>query len=237
MNKNRLSFIIALAATLVVLAGGWFLGAQPQLAQASDNTAQQADIDATNAKNRAELRRLETAYTSLDATKAELADLRASVPASTDTASLLDQFNGAGAASGVTVTSITIGDPKAYTPVTSAASATASATAAPSASPSASSTASPASAPTAAATPDAPAPHSDAQITASNFVVVPVTVAVKGSYDQAIGFTKAVQNGDRLFLVNGLAATSSESGGDPMTDQSWSLSGYVYVLADPAATN
>ncbi|MGG7306641.1 hypothetical protein ACQXVK_05540 [Curtobacterium sp. AB451] len=237
MNKNRLSLIIALAATLVVLAGGWFLGAQPQLAQASDNTAQQADIDATNAKNRAELRRLETAYTSLDATKAELADLRASVPASTDTASLLDQFNGAGAASGVTVTSITIGDPKAYTPVTSAASATASATAAPSASPPASSTASPASAPTAAATPDAPAPHSDAQITASNFVVVPVTVAVKGSYDQAIGFTKAVQNGDRLFLVNGLAATNSESGGDPMTDQSWSLSGYVYVLADPAATN
>lgn len=235
MNKNRLSLIIALAATLVVLAGGWFLGAQPQLAQASDNTAQQADIDATNAKNRAELRRLETAYTSLDATKAELADLRASVPASTDTASLLDQFNGAGAASGVTVTSITIGDPKAYTPVTSAA--TASATAAPSASPSASSSASPASAPTAAATPDAPAPHSDAQITASNFVVVPVTVAVKGSYDQAIGFTKAVQNGDRLFLVNGLAATSSDSGGDPMTDQSWSLSGYVYVLADPAATN
>ncbi|WP_022906889.1 type 4a pilus biogenesis protein PilO [Curtobacterium sp. B18] len=237
MNKNRLSLIIALAATLVVLAGGWFLGAQPQLAQASDNTAQQADIDATNAKNRAELRRLETAYTSLDATEAELADLRASVPASTDTASLLDQFNGAGAASGVTVTSITIGDPKAYTPVTSAASATASATAAPSASPSASSSASPASAPTAAATPDAPAPHSDAQITASNFVVVPVTVAVKGSYDQAIGFTKAVQNGDRLFLVNGLAATSSDSGGDPMTDQSWSLSGYVYVLADPAATN
>ncbi|MGN6408637.1 MAG: type 4a pilus biogenesis protein PilO [Curtobacterium sp.] len=227
MNKNRLSLFVALAATLVVLAGGWFLGAQPQLAQASDNSAQQADIDATNARNRAELHRLEKAYTSLDETEAELAALRASIPSSTDTASLLTQLNGAGAASGVTVTSITIGDPKAYTPV-AAAEPDASA----SASPSAEATAS--AAPTGAATPAAPTPHSDAQITSANFVVVPVTVAVKGSYDQAIAFTKHVQNGDRLFLVNGLAATSSDSGGAPMDDQSWSLSGYVYVLADPA---
>lgn len=227
MNKNRLSLVVALAATLVVLAGGWFLGAQPQLAQASDNSAQQADIDATNARNRAELHRLEKAYTSLDETKAELAALRASIPSSTDTASLLDQLNGAGAASGVTVTSITIGDPKAYTPV--AATEPAAST---SASPSAAATAS--AAPTAAATPEAPTPHSDAQITSANFVVVPVTAAVKGSYDQAIAFTKHVQNGERLFLVNGLAATSSDSGGAPMDDQSWSLSGYVYVLADPA---
>lgn len=226
MNKNRLSLFVALAATLVVLAGGWFLGAQPQLAQASDNSAQQADIDATNARNRAELHRLEKAYTSLDATKAELAALRASIPSSTDTASLLTQLNGAGAASGVTVTSITIGDPKSYTPVAAEPDASASA------SPSAEATAS--AAPTAAATPAAPTPHSDAQITSANFVVVPVTVAVKGSYDQAIAFTKHVQNGDRLFLVNGLAATSSDSGGAPMDDQSWSLSGYVYVLADPA---
>ena len=227
MNKNRLSLIIALAATLAVLAGGWFLGAQPQLAQASENSAQQADIDATNARNRAELHRLEEAYTSLDATKAELAALRASVPSSTDTTSLLNQLNGAGAASGVTVTSITIGDPKAYAPVAAAEPA-------PSASASPSSTASASAAPTAAATPEAPAPHSDAQITSANFVVVPVTAAVKGSYDQALAFTKNVQNGQRLFLVNGVAATSSDSGGDPMADQSWSLSGYVYVLADPA---
>lgn len=232
MNKNQLSLIVALAATGAVLAGGWFVGVQPQLALAASNTAQQADIDAANARNRTELRRLETAYRSLDATKAELATLRDSVPSSPDTASLVSEINAAGSVSGVTVTSVTISDPKAYTPVVDPTSGS-TASAATGATPSPSATPAPTATPS---TPAAPAPYRDAQITSTNFLVVPVTTAVSGSYDQAVAFTQRVQNGSRLFLVNSLAATSGDSGTDPMSDQSWSLSGYVYVLADSATS-
>ncbi|MBF4584699.1 MULTISPECIES: hypothetical protein [unclassified Curtobacterium] len=228
MNKSRLSLIVALAAALAVLAGGWFLGAQPQIAQASTNASQRADIAATNSGNRAELRRLEKASESLDSTKRELAALRASVPAAPETDSLLSQLNLAASSSAVTVTSVTFGEPKAYLPEGSGSAAAPS----PSASPSAASSS---ATPTAAATPAAPTPYSDDQITASNFVLIPVTVAVTGSYDQALSFTKAVQGGERLFLVNGIAATSADEGDSPMASQAWSLSGSVYVLSDAAA--
>ncbi|ROS37444.1 hypothetical protein [Curtobacterium sp. PhB78] len=227
MNKSRLSLIVALAAALAVLAGGWFLGAQPQIAQASTNASQRADIAATNSGNRAELRRLEKASESLDSTKRELAALRASVPAAPETDSLLSQLNLAASSSAVTVTSVTFGEPKAYLPEGSGSAAPS-----PSASPSAASSS---ATPTAAATPAAPTPYSDDQITASNFVLIPVTVAVTGSYDQALSFTKAVQGGERLFLVNGIAATSADEGDSPMASQAWSLSGSVYVLSDAAA--
>ncbi|QQD76022.1 type 4a pilus biogenesis protein PilO [Curtobacterium sp. YC1] len=222
MNRNRLSLVVALVAIGAVLAGAWFLGVQPQLAQAADHSTQQTDIDATNARNRAELARLEKASEELGATKAELDVLRASVPSTPSTAALLTQLNNAAGASGVTVTAITIGDAKAYDPVA----------AAPASEPSPSTTATP----TAEPTPSAPAPLTDPAVTGANFVVIPVTAAVKGSYDQALAFTKAVQSGQRLFLVTGIASTSSDGGASPMDDQAWSLTGSVYVFAEPGDT-
>ncbi|MFA0848746.1 type 4a pilus biogenesis protein PilO [Curtobacterium sp. WHRI 8282] len=218
MNRNRLSFVVALVAIGAVLAGAWFLGVQPQLAQAADNSSQQTDIDATNARNQAELARLQKASDALAETKTKLDALRASVPSTPSTDALLRELNGAATAAGVTVTSITVGDAKAYEPVAGQASEepAASASATPSAEP----------------TPTAPTARTDAAINGSNFVVIPVTVAVQGSYDQALAFTKAVQSGQRLFLVTGIASTSSDSGASPMDAQAWSLSGSVYVLAE-----
>lgn len=217
MNRNRLSLVVALVAIGAVLAGAWFLGVQPQLAQAADNSSQQTDIDATNARNQAELARLQKASDALAETKTKLDALRASVPSTPSTDALLRELNGAATAAGVTVTSITVGDAKAYEPVADQASEepAASASATPSAEP----------------TPTAPTARTDAAINGSNFVVIPVTVAVQGSYDQALAFTKAVQSGQRLFLVTGIASTSSDSGASPMDAQAWSLSGSVYVLA------
>jgi Tfp pilus assembly protein PilO len=223
MNKNRLSLIVALVVSAAVLAGGWFLGVQPQLAQASVNEAQQAGINETNDKNRVELKRLSDAYSALDATKSQLDALRSSVPATPDTEPFVRSLSANALASGVQVSNLSLGEPTAYVPTADTSADTAT--------PSASATADP----SAAVAPLAPNAHTDAAITASNFSVIPVTVAVDGSFDQALAFTKSVQAGPRLFLVTGIAAASTDDA-PPMEGQSWSLSGSIYVLADPSGT-
>lgn len=222
MTKHHLSLVIALVVCAVVLAGGWFLGVQPQLGAASSNQAQQSTIDATNDKNRAELTRLAAAFAGLDATKAELAQLRASVPSTTDSESFVRQIDANAAAAGVQVTNVTIGDATPYAPAAEPAGTT---------------TATPAA--TSGADEDVPPaePVTDPAVTDANFSLVPVTVAVQGSYDQALAFTKAMQSGSRLFLVSGIAAASEEEDdAPPMASQSWSLSGSVYVFTDTSST-
>jgi Tfp pilus assembly protein PilO len=224
VNKNKLSLVIALVVTVAVLAGGWFLGVQPLLAQSADNDRQQESIDSANDANQAELVRLAKAAGDLGATKAELAALRASIPSTVDTTPFLKALDAHASAAGVVITTITIGDAQPYVgPTVADGSGSAPAAATP--------------APSAAATPavpTAPVPVTDSAITGTNFTVMPVTVAIAGSYDQALAFTKAVQGGDRLFLVNRIAATDADESAPPMTSQAWSLSGFVYVLAEPS---
>ncbi|MET3635827.1 MULTISPECIES: hypothetical protein [Curtobacterium] len=232
MTKHHLSLVIALVVGVAVLAGGWFLGVQPQLAGAASNRVQQATIDATNDKNRAELTRLAAAFSGLDATRAELERLRASVPSTVDSESFVREIDADAAAAGVQVTNVTIGDATPYAPA-SAESASAEPASAVTATPGA-------TADGAEETPSAQA-ATDPSITDANFSLVPVTVAVQGSYDQALAFTKAMQSGSRLFLVSGIAAASEEEGDSPpMQSQSWSLSGSVYVFtgtSSSASTN
>lgn len=248
MNRNKLSLLIAGVAALVVLAGGWFLGVQPQLAAASANAIQRASIETANATNRSELVRLQQQFTTLDTMKADLADLSASVPSTTDTETFIKELNATATSTGAAITSISVGDAVPYTsPVApaaaptdgSTASASASASASPSASPSASASATP------SATPTGPATVTNPLITATNFTVIPITIAVSGSSDQALAFTKGAQTGKRLFLINSLSSSAASSAGastDAVTagtgTQTWTLSGYIYVLdaAAPAAT-
>jgi Tfp pilus assembly protein PilO len=225
VNKNKLSLVIALVVTVAVLAGGWFLGVQPLLAQSADNDRQQESIDSANDANQAELVRLAKAAGDLGATKAELAALRASIPSTVDTTPFLKALDGHASAAGVVITTITIGDAQPYVAptVTDGADGSGSAPAAATPAPSAAAT---------PAVPTVPAPVTDSAITGTNFTVMPVTVAIAGSYDQALAFTKAVQGGDRLFLVNRIAATDADESAPPMTSQAWSLSGFVYVLSE-----
>jgi Tfp pilus assembly protein PilO len=232
VNKNKLSLVIALVVTVAVLAGGWFLGVQPLLAQSADNDRQQESIDSANDANQAELVRLAKAAGDLGATKAELAALRASIPSTVDTTPFLKALDAHASAAGVVITTITIGDAQPYVGPT-VADGSGSAPAAATPAPSAAATPAPSAAAT-PAVPTAPVPVTDSAITGTNFTVMPVTVAIAGSYDQALAFTKAVQGGDRLFLVNRIAATDADESAPPMTSQAWSLSGFVYVLAEPS---
>lgn len=230
MNRHKLSLIIAALAAAVIVAGGWFLGVQPQLAAASAATDQTASIATTNDANRLELTRLEKQFASIDKSKAELADLGKSVPSTSSTNAFVRELNSVAVSSGVTITSITIADAQQYTPPQTAAetptdSSSSSATASPSASASASASAGP-------VLPAAPKAHTDGSITSSNFDVIPVSVAVTGDDAKALQFARGVQTGDRLFLANSFAGTTNADG-----SKSWSLTGYIYVLNATSAAS
>lgn len=230
MNKQQLSLVIAGVAAVAVVAGGWFLGVQPQLAIASTNQSQREKIDATNAQNQAELGRLQEKFQSLAAMKSDLSSLEESVPSTAQTGPFVSSVNTAAEEAGVSITTLTVADAQSYVPPKPAAgsgSAPASGTATASPSASASATA----APSVPATPTAPELHTDPSITGENFSVLPVTVAFSGDYAKALVFTKAVQTGPRLFLVNGLSSTTSDGG-----EEMWSLTGYIYVLSSATST-
>lgn len=233
MNRNKLMLVLAGVAALVIIAGGLLLGVQPQLAQASSDRAQRAEIDQTNATKRQELTRLAAADAKLPETKAELERLVAAVPASPDTASFIRELYTVASASDVTISNITTGDPVAYvTPVPVAGSpsnAASTATAAPSAAATPSAVASP-------SVPAAPPAVTDPQVTSANFSTIQMSLSVAGSYDQALAFTSGVQHGERLFLVNAISSSGSTDGGSSVGDPVWTLSGFIYVFSNATAT-
>lgn len=243
MTKNRLHLVIALAIGAVVLVGGFFLGVQPQLASAASNREQQQSIDSTNDTYRAELARLAAQSAKLPAMRREAAALERSVPSSAETSAFYKEVDGVAASTGVTVSGITTSWAAAYTPPVTETPAT---TPTDAASPSAAATPSP----TTTATPSTPAvtaPVTDAQITASNFSTIAISIDVTGSFEQALAFTSGVQNGERLFLVNDIKSTRAETTDGSATDGSttgasagsgattWTLSGFIYVLSDAAS--
>jgi hypothetical protein len=70
-----------------------------------------------------------------------------------------------------------------------------------------------------------------------------VTIGVKGSTDAAIAFLGALQHGSRLVLVTGFsgsedsasAASGVKGASSPGGSATYSITGYVYVLADSSA--
>lgn len=243
MTRNRLHLVIALAIGVVLLAGGFFLGVQPQLAAASANREQLRTIDATNDGYRTELARLAARSAKLPAMQREADALATSIPSSADTASFYKEVDRVAAAAGVTVDGITTSWAAAYTPPETAAPAAAASAAEPGAT-SGSATPSPSATPT---TPAAAAPVTDPKITAANFSTIAISIGVTGSFEQALAFTSGMQDGDRLFLVDDIKSTREDTTADGATttdgaaatsgsgSTTWTLSGYVYVLSDAAA--
>jgi len=228
VTKNRLQLVIALAVGLLIVAGGALLGVQPQLAQAAANHSQQRDIEALNRTYQAELNRLAGRATELDAMKAGLATLQSSVPSTADTAAFYKEIDQVALASGVTVANITTSNAAAYTPPQAPTTET-------SPSPSASATAEP-SAPASPSVPVAPQPVTNGKITGANFSTIAISIDVTGDFAQALAFTKGMQEGTRLFLVDDIASQKDDGvDGESAPSTSWTLSGYIYVLADANA--
>lgn len=211
MNKNRMWVIGAILAMVVTLAGGWLIGIAPQLAVATSANADRANVMAANARSEILLAKLKRDYQNIDALKNQVLTLQESVPTSADISSFVTELNTLANARKVTLKSIAVSDAKPYTPTTQAA-ATKTTTS---------------------------SPQTNPKITSTNFVTIPVQIAITGDYGKVLDFVNDVQLGRRLFLVSALSsmgATNSKgvkgspttSGGAQRVDSS--ITGYIYVL-------
>lgn len=228
MSRNRLSLLLAVLAMVVVAVGGFFLAVQPQLSQTAAAHAQTETVDRSNDASRAELARLRSQAAELPAMKRGLTTLSASVPDSASLSPFIDELNGIAATAGMQVSSFTASDATAYSPAVSAEPAAGATTSTATAEPSASATA---VAPAAPVAPTAPSVVTNAAITGQNLSIIPVTVAVDGTFDQALTFVKGVQGGQRLFLITSISS-AEKSGDDGTTSASstWTFGGSIYVL-------
>lgn len=216
---HRTKVVIALVVMLALAAGGWLVGVQPALGAALAAAAQEADVRVQNDAARTQLAQLEEADKKLPALQQQLEGLEQSIPATPSTSTLLADLNALAGSTGVNVDRFTVDSATPYTaPGTDATGAPAADAAA---APAAGSAADPAL-----------VPLVDPRITATNFVVVPVSVDVSGSFDGVLGFLSGVQSGHRLFLVNRISSVSdADNGGDANTVKA-TVAGFVYVLLD-----
>jgi Tfp pilus assembly protein PilO len=186
------------AAAVAVLAGGWFLGVQPQLTAASTSTQSLVGVQGQNQATRLKLVGLTKAAAKLDEMKAQDAVLQKSVPTILKPNTFIRRVSEVAALDGVDVVSISPGDATAYTPA-EAQSGGSSALA---------------------------LGKTSALISSADFTVVPVTLAVSGAPDSVLQFTHDIQNDERVFAINAVQTTKSDSSSDVNS----SLTGYIYVL-------
>jgi Tfp pilus assembly protein PilO len=216
----------AVLVMVALVAGGWFLGIQPQVAAAALANQTRVTTEGTNATAESLLASLKKDYSDLTPLKARLASLVESVPNAANMSSFVSEINSLAGAHGVTVNTITVADATPYTPPIAPAPAP-SASASPSPSPSPSATA---AAPVAPTGPVAPPQVTNPKITAVNFVAIPVTLSITGSYSNVLDIVSGLQSGPRLFLVDALSTTTNGSNVDA------TVGGLVYVLVDAGAT-
>ena len=225
MQTHRIISGLTILVMIVLVAAGYLLVAQPQLAAANTANAQLVDAQSQISTSQAALAALKNEQKKLPALKKQLKALELSIPSNIDGSAYIRGLNDLASSAGVTITAIKVEDPSAYS---SPVAAVPAASTTPSPSPSASAS------PSAAATAPVAAgwtPPTDALVTASNFVDIPVTITITGTWDQSLGFIKGLQTGKRLFLVTGIVTKQADDGSGLTT----SISGFIYALIDPKA--
>jgi len=229
MQSHRILSGLTILLMVVLVAVGYFVVAQPQLAASSAASLQLASVESQIAGAQTAVVTLKAEQQKLPALKEQLAALRLSIPSSVDSSLYINGLTALASANGVTITALTVSDPQSYVPPVGSAVATTPATGA-SASPT------PTPSPSADAVPapvsTAWAPTTDPLITGSTFVVIPVKVTVAGPMAHTLGFAKGLQSGSRLFLVSGL--NLSHDAVNP-ANVSMGIDGYIYVILDPKA--
>jgi Tfp pilus assembly protein PilO len=221
-SSVRLWLLGGVLVIVALLGGGWLVGAAPLLDAAAQAATSQQTAESQTHLMRLRLGQLQAASQRIDELKAQAAAGERAVPSRLDAEAFIRRVNEVAAKDGLTVGSIVPGDAQAYTSPAPAVVATGTPVgAAPSASPS------PTPAPSAAAAAATPVTAAtDPLITASDLVVIPITVTVQGSTAETLQFAHDIQNDERLFLVNGFSTTQSGSGSGVAA----TLKGYVYAL-------
>lgn len=200
MSRNRLWVTAAVAGMLVIAVAGWFLGISPVLDQAQAANSQVSTIDSTNAASVATLASLKQQFADLATQQTALDGLRASIPEDAGSAAFLQELNTLSAAHNVTLTSVTVATATVYqAPVSTTVAAPGT-----DASSSATPTPTPATVPVAGSTVPAGG--------GASFVLVPVTIAASGSFNDVRDFVGAVQAGARLYFAATVSISSTTGG-------------------------
>lgn len=223
---------------LVIAAASWFLAISPTLATAAETRAEAQATRDQNDLLELRIAKLRADFERLPEFRAELEAIQTQIPTDADLASYLRQLDEAATSRAVTLTSVSPSPPVAVVPAVPIAPAVPAPAPADSAVPPAEGGDSPTAA---AVVPAAPA----GPVAPEGFVTIPVSMTVVGTYQGVVRFLDDTQNGtDRLLLVAGLQATALQAaeagGGRPATaagDLELIITGFAYVLVDPAATS
>ncbi|TFD17171.1 hypothetical protein [Cryobacterium sp. TMT2-23] len=249
MDLNRLwvlGSVVLIAATALL---GWVLGISPKLSEAGLADADRVAVETQNSASALKVAALKEKFDSIGDLKGELSALRMAVPNAAEIPAFVTQLDSIAEQHQVTLTDISVNDAQAYVPLVVAPTAI-EAPAADASAPTATTAPTATAAPTAAEVAAALAPVPNALITASNFVSVPISLSVSGSYGNVLDFIEGLQKGTRLVMVTTFATTPAEAsssaapvatnsttvqapiGSDQVTT---TISALIYVLLNPAA--
>lgn len=203
-DQHRLVMIATILGMVVLLVVGALIVVQPQLAAAGVLDEQRAALEQQSAATRDRIAHLQEQGEDLPALEEQLDELRAAIPATLDSSAYIDALGRLADSTGVSVTSITVADGQAYA----------------------------APPPPADGAATQPGIVTDARITSENFVVIPVSLGVSGSWSQVLRFLDGLQGGSRLFLVTNLSIGSA-AGGEVLAQ----IGGFIYALPGGAVGN
>jgi len=201
---NRIWILITVVIVLALGAGGWFLGVSPQLAALGDAQDEQAEVDLQNQTLQAEIDQLRLASADMENLRAQAEDLQLAVPDEMDSSEFIDSLTALAAQTQVTVSSIGIDSAQIYI----------------------------APAPDATVLEGAPTPTTNGLITSDNFVVIPVSIKIRGDYGRSLDFVDGLQTGLRLILVHELTIT--RTGDEGAATFETTVNALVYALPGSA---
>lgn len=198
MTGTRIWTVGAVLVIGGILALGWLIGVSPLLAQTAAADAERAGIEAQNATQQAQLAVMKADFENLDAIAAELEPLQESIPAEERTEVFAATVESFAAANGVALTSYVAGELPFF------------------------------GAPSDAATSSVAGTGGIALTTPAGTVyAIPITIGLEGTPEAVMSTVRALQGGQRLFLVNSVAFDRGLRGSPSAT-----VTGYIFMLTD-----
>ncbi|TFB75948.1 hypothetical protein E3O06_04760 [Cryobacterium glaciale] len=217
MTTTKWWAVGAILVIVLVVSAGFTLGISPKLEELSASRATRTAALAQNEVYELQLAALQREFDGLETVQDELAVLREAIPEGAALPAFVGQLDAIAGRTSVTLTEFSSADALLYAPVvpdTTVPDTTVPDTTVPD-------TTAPGAADAAAAAPSA-------LVTTDNFVAVPVTISVTGSFDAVLQFLDGLQSGQRLMTVTSFSSgTPSADAPDRVTGQ---IAGIVYVL-------
>ena len=116
MTQNRIWVLLSALVIVAMVAGTWFLAVSPRLSEVAIANEGLATSQSQNAAQTATLNRLKAQFENIDTLRSDLGVVQESVPAQANQSPLVAQLSAMAAAHGVTITSLTFGDPVPFSP-------------------------------------------------------------------------------------------------------------------------